>query len=76
MKIIDMRLRPPLKSWVTTAQFTEGTAYYPTRVRLSASEVRQNPGHAGSTGRDGRGAHYLGRDHGTAIGAAARGRAQ
>ena len=31
MKIIDMRLRPPLKSWVTTAQFTEGTAYYPTR---------------------------------------------
>jgi len=31
MRIIDMRLRPPLKSWVTTAQFTEGTAYYPTR---------------------------------------------
>ena len=31
MNIIDMRLRPPLKSWVTTAQFTEGTAYYPTR---------------------------------------------
>ena len=31
MKIIDMRLRPPLKSWVKTAQFTEGTAYYPTR---------------------------------------------
>lgn len=32
MQIIDMRLRPPLKSWVKTAQFTEGTAYYPTRV--------------------------------------------
>ncbi len=31
MKIIDMRLRPPLKSWVKTAQFAEGTAYYPTR---------------------------------------------
>lgn len=31
MNIIDMRLRPPLKSWVSTAQFTEGTAYYPTR---------------------------------------------
>ena len=31
MKIIDMRLRPPLASWVKTAQFTEGTAYYPTR---------------------------------------------
>lgn len=31
MKIIDMRLRPPLKSWVKTAQFTEGSAYYPTR---------------------------------------------
>ena len=31
MRIIDMRLRPPLKSWVSTAQFTEGTAYYPTR---------------------------------------------
>ncbi|MGE0799381.1 MAG: amidohydrolase family protein [Lautropia sp.] len=28
---IDMRLRPPLPSWRTTAQFTEGTAYYPTR---------------------------------------------
>ena len=32
MQIIDMRLRPPLKSWVKTAQFTEGTAYYPTRL--------------------------------------------
>lgn len=29
--IIDMRLRPPLPSWTKTAQFTEGTAYYPTR---------------------------------------------
>jgi uncharacterized protein len=29
--IIDMRLRPPLPSWKKTAQFTEGTAYYPTR---------------------------------------------
>jgi len=28
---IDMRLRPPLESWKTTAQFKEGTAYYPTR---------------------------------------------
>lgn len=28
---IDMRLRPPLASWKSTAQFTEGTAYYPTR---------------------------------------------
>lgn len=26
-----MRLRPPLPSWKKTAQFTEGTAYYPTR---------------------------------------------
>lgn len=32
MPIIDMRLRPPLRSWVKTAQFTEGTAYYPTRL--------------------------------------------
>ncbi|HTP96945.1 MAG TPA: amidohydrolase family protein [Burkholderiales bacterium] len=32
MQIVDMRLRPPLRSWVKTAQFTEGTAYYPTRV--------------------------------------------
>jgi predicted TIM-barrel fold metal-dependent hydrolase len=30
--IIDMRLRPPLKSWKTTAQFTEGTGYYPSRM--------------------------------------------
>jgi len=29
--IVDMRLRPPLPSWKKTAQFTEGTAYYPTR---------------------------------------------
>lgn len=28
---IDMRLRPPLQSWKSTAQFREGTAYYPTR---------------------------------------------
>lgn len=28
---IDMRLRPPLNSWKATAQFTEGTHYYPTR---------------------------------------------
>jgi hypothetical protein len=28
---IDMRLRPPLESWKSTAQFREGTAYYPTR---------------------------------------------
>jgi len=26
-----MRLRPPLPSWTKTAQFTEGTAYYPSR---------------------------------------------
>lgn len=32
MKVIDMRLRPPLPSWTKTAQFTEGSAYYPTRV--------------------------------------------
>ncbi|MPZ46324.1 MAG: amidohydrolase family protein [Betaproteobacteria bacterium] len=31
MRVIDMRLRPPLPSWKKTAQFTEGTAYYPTR---------------------------------------------
>ncbi|MPZ46726.1 MAG: amidohydrolase family protein [Betaproteobacteria bacterium] len=31
MTVIDMRLRPPLESWKKTAQFTEGTAYYPTR---------------------------------------------
>jgi uncharacterized protein len=30
--IIDMRLRPPLESWKTTAQFTEGNAYYPSRL--------------------------------------------
>jgi len=30
--IIDMRLRPPLKSWKTTAQFTEGSGYYPSRL--------------------------------------------
>ena len=30
--IIDMRLRPPLKSWKNTAQFTEGTGYYPSRT--------------------------------------------
>jgi predicted TIM-barrel fold metal-dependent hydrolase len=29
--IIDMRLRPPLPSWLKTAQFTEGTKYYPSR---------------------------------------------
>ena len=27
-----MRLRPPLKSWKGTAQFTEGTGYYPSRM--------------------------------------------
>ena len=32
--IIDMRLRPPLKSWKTTAQFTEGTGYYPSRMGM------------------------------------------
>lgn len=31
MKIIDMRLRPPLRSWLKNAQWTEGTNYYPTR---------------------------------------------
>ena len=30
--VIDMRLRPPLKSWKGTAQFTEGTGYYPSRM--------------------------------------------
>ena len=30
--IIDMRLRPPLESWKTTAQFTEGSGYYPSRM--------------------------------------------
>ena len=30
--IIDMRLRPPLHSWKSTAQFTEGSAYYPSRM--------------------------------------------
>jgi len=30
--IIDMRLRPPLKSWKNTAQFTEGSGYYPSRM--------------------------------------------
>ena len=29
--IIDMRLRPPLPSWLKTAQITEGTKYYPSR---------------------------------------------
>ena len=33
--IIDMRLRPPLKSWKKTAQFTEGTGYYPSRMGFS-----------------------------------------
>ncbi|MBI1990668.1 MAG: amidohydrolase [Betaproteobacteria bacterium] len=32
--IIDMRLRPPLKSWKGTAQFTEGTGYYPSRMGM------------------------------------------
>lgn len=31
MKIIDMRLRPPLPSWLKSAQWKEGTNYYPTR---------------------------------------------
>jgi len=30
--IIDMRLRPPLRSWKNSAQFTEGTGYYPSRM--------------------------------------------
>lgn len=30
--VIDMRLRPPLKSWKNTAQFTEGSGYYPSRM--------------------------------------------
>lgn len=30
--VIDMRLRPPLNSWKTTAQFTEGSGYYPSRM--------------------------------------------
>jgi len=30
--IIDMRLRPPLPSWKGTAQFTEGSGYYPSRM--------------------------------------------
>ena len=32
--IIDMRLRPPLKSWKNTAQFTEGSGYYPSRMGM------------------------------------------
>ena len=31
MQVIDMRLRPSLPSWTKTAQFTEGTKYYPSR---------------------------------------------
>ena len=30
MKIVDMRLRPPLKSWVKQLQFTRGDDYYNT----------------------------------------------
>jgi predicted TIM-barrel fold metal-dependent hydrolase len=30
--IIDMRLRPPLPSWIKTAQYSEGISYYPTRM--------------------------------------------
>ena len=28
MQIVDMRLRPPLKTWVGTLQFTRGDDYY------------------------------------------------
>ena len=30
--IVDMRLRPPLPSWVSKPQFREGSGYYPTRM--------------------------------------------
>lgn len=35
MTIVDMRLRPPLPAWVGKPQFTEGVAYYPTRIGFS-----------------------------------------
>lgn len=31
-RIVDMRLRPPLASWVSKPQFGEDTGYYPTRL--------------------------------------------
>lgn len=30
--IVDMRLRPPLKSWVDKPQFQSGAKYYPSRI--------------------------------------------
>jgi uncharacterized protein len=30
--IIDMRLRPPLETWVTKSQFRKGNVFYPTRI--------------------------------------------
>ena len=33
--IVDMRLRPPLPTWVGQAQFEIATDYYPTRIGFS-----------------------------------------
>src|SRR5512140_3685439 len=30
--IVDMRLRPPLPTWVSKPQFDEAAGYYPTRI--------------------------------------------
>jgi uncharacterized protein len=35
--IVDMRLRPPLPSWISAPQFKEGTGYYPTRIGFPRS---------------------------------------
>lgn len=41
--IVDMRLRPPTKSWITKPQFKQGVPFYPSRVgfpRPPSAELR------------------------------------
>lgn len=44
--IVDMRLRPPIPSWVGQAQFSKGGEYYPSRIgfpRPPSAEERSMP---------------------------------
>lgn len=44
--IVDMRLRPPLPSWIDKAQFTKGNEFYPSRIgfpRPPSAEQRSVP---------------------------------
>ena len=62
--IVDMRLRPPLPTWVSKPQFNEGCSLLPDPRGLSSSAIGGCALDGNAAGRNGRGRHHLGRHHG------------